>query len=76
VPSEPEKIAREAFRRLRPDQRVAWSRVVADEPHRFVVGVFYGDTRPPSCTLYSVSKVIAEVRLLDDDSAYRPKRSR
>lgn len=72
-PTQAEKIAREAFRRLHPDQRIAWSRLAADEPDRFVVGVFYGDTKPPSYSFYAVSKTTAEVTPIDDGSAYRPK---
>ena len=67
-----EKIAREAFRLLHSDQRIAWTTLAADEADRFVVGVFYGDTRPPNFTFYAVSKTGGEATPLDDDSAYRP----
>jgi hypothetical protein len=72
LPTEAEKIARQAFRRLHSDQRVAWTVLAADESDRFVVGVFHGETRPPSFTFFAVSKAGGEAIPLDDDSAYRP----
>ena len=71
--TEPEKIARAAFHRLHPDQRIAWSTLAADEKDRFVVGIFYGDDLPPDYSFYVVSKTSAEVAPLADDSPYRPK---
>ncbi|MDF2692175.1 MAG: hypothetical protein K0S65_558, partial [Labilithrix sp.] len=38
-----------------------------------VVGVFYGDRKPPRYAFFVVSKASAEAALLEDDSAYRPK---
>jgi hypothetical protein len=73
LPTGPEKIARAAFRQLHPDERIAWSRLAAEEPDRFVVGVFYGQTTPPSYSFYAVSKTTAEATPVDDDSPYRPK---
>jgi nicotinic acid mononucleotide adenylyltransferase len=73
IPTTPEKTAKEAFRCLHPHQRIAWCRLAADESDRFVVSIFYGDTRPPSYAFYAVAKSTAEVTPLDDDSAYRPK---
>jgi len=71
--TEPEKIIREVFRQLRPEQHIAWSKLSADESDRFVVGIFYGDTRPPRYSFYAVNKATGEVTQIDDDSAYRPK---
>jgi hypothetical protein len=50
--------------------------LAADEPERFVLGVFYGETRPPNFTFYAVIKTGGEATPLDDDSAYRPIRWR
>jgi len=70
---QPEKLAEETFCRLEPDEQVAWTRLAADEPERFVVGVFYGATTPPSYRFFAVSKENGQVTQLVDDSAYRPK---
>jgi hypothetical protein len=73
LPTEPERRARAAFRELHPEQCIAWSRVAAEEVDRFVVGVFYGDSRPPRYCFFAISRASAGVTPLDDDSAYRPK---
>ena len=73
LPTQPEKVARGAFSLLHPDRCVAWTTLAAEEDERFVVGIFYGDTRPPSYAFYAVSKQTGEATSLDDDSAYRPQ---
>lgn len=69
----PERAAKAAFARAHPAKRIAWTRLTAEEELRFVVGIYYGDTRPPRYAFYAVNKESGEVRPIDDDSPYRPK---
>jgi hypothetical protein len=66
-----EKTASHAFRRLHPDERIAWTSVRAEEHDRFVVGIFYGRTRPPRHTFFAIDKSTDEVTLVKDDTPYR-----
>jgi hypothetical protein len=68
------RLARAAFDHEHPEGRSHNAIVLADEPERHVVRVFYGDTRPPGLAHYAVPKrdgAVAE--LLADDAPYRPK---
>jgi hypothetical protein len=76
VASAPEKIAAAAFRNSHPAEPVAWTRLAAEENGRFVVGVFYGSTRPPRFRFYEVAKATMRARELNDDEDYRPKQWR
>ena len=69
----PEKTAKKAFLDSHPSERVAWTTLKADEPERFVVGVFFGNTRPPSYIFYELSKQDGTVSEIEDDSPYRPE---
>lgn len=73
LPTSPEKAARARFRDERPGEPVAWTTLAADEPERWVAGVFYGTTRPPQYRFYAVDKRTGHVLALADDSAYRPR---
>lgn len=68
----PEKEVKRVFQESEPGEHVAWTSLSADEPRRFVVGVFYGRTRPPRHAFFEVSKTDGTVRELDDDGPYRP----
>ena len=72
-PSSPDKAAVAAFLAAHPGEHIAWTRVAGDEEDRYVIGVFYGRTRPPRYQFFSVLKASQEVQALEDDSAYRPK---
>jgi hypothetical protein len=73
----PRRLARKAvgyeFRRLYPNERIAWTTLLADEDARYVIGVFYGSTRPPSYQFFGVSKLSGLVQQIEDDEVYRPK---
>ncbi len=71
--TKPEKAARRQFQNDHPGENVAWTRLSADEDDSFVVGVFYGSTRPPKYIFYSISKQDGETIELADDEPYRPK---
>lgn len=68
-----ERAVAAVFRALHPEEPIAWTSVAADEPRRLVVGVYHGDTRPPSYAFFAFEKATREVRPLEDDAAYRPK---
>jgi hypothetical protein len=67
-----ERSARSHFRLIDTESKIAWS-TVKEEEERFVVGVFFGSTRPPQYKFYEVSKKELVATLLADDSAYSPK---
>ena len=67
-----EKIARSHFRSFDAESKIAWS-TLKEEEGRFVVGVYFGSTRPPRYKFYTVSKNELVATPLDDDSAYAPK---
>lgn len=72
-PSDAEKASVAEFLAANPGEYVAWTTLAADEETRYVVGVFYGDTRPPRYCFFAVDKATMEARVLEDDSDYRPK---
>ncbi len=65
--------AKEEFRRLYPDERVACTTLRADEEARYIVGVFYGSARPPRYRFFEVGKDSGLARQIDDDQSYRPR---
>ena len=67
------RVAKEAFGRLYPNETIGWTTLRADEDTRYIVGVFYGSTRPPSFMFFEVSKDLAIARQLEDDKPYRPR---
>lgn len=67
------RAAKEAFRRLYPTETIGWTTLCADEDTRYIVGVFYGSTRPPHHMFFEVSKDSAIARKLEDDELYRPR---
>lgn len=67
------RAAKEAFRRLYPNETIGWTTLRADEDTRYKVGVFYGATRPPSCMFFEVKKDSDLKRKLEDDEPYRPR---
>jgi hypothetical protein len=68
-----EESARRHFRSVDADSKIAWS-TLKEEESRFVVGVFFGSTRPLRYKFYEVSKKELVASPLDDDSAYAPKK--
>ncbi len=76
MPSEAEKIACAAFERSHRGERVAWTKLVADEDARFVVAVYHGMSSPPACAFYAVDRRTGEALPVQDDSAYRSAASR
>jgi len=68
-----ERIVRKAFR-ARNLQEIAWTTLAADEPSRFVVGVFFVvDTIPATYRFFAVDKATMKAEELDDCAAYAPK---
>lgn len=61
------------FRSRYPEEHIVWTKMSADETDRYVIGVFYGDTRPPRYRFYAVKKQTGSVAELEDVSVYRPK---
>lgn len=47
-------VAEQAFLRENPGQRIGRTSILAREDNHVVVGVFYGDTRPPRFWLVTV----------------------
>ena len=68
-----QKEVRDFFLSQHPTEKYVHTRMRADEPDRFVIGVFYGDTRPPRYQFYAVSKQSFLVQKIEDTSPYRPK---
>jgi hypothetical protein len=64
------RAAHKEFYLQHPNDRIAWSRIAADEPGRYVVGVFYGYTRPPGYRFYAVEKRTNRAVELEDGSSY------
>jgi hypothetical protein len=52
---------------------IVWTILTAEESDRFVVGVFYGDTRPPRYIFFAIDKSTDEATVVADDTPYRPK---
>ncbi len=71
MPSEAEKIACAAFERSHPRERVAWTKLLADEDERYVVAVFHGMTSPPARVLYAVDKATREAAPVEEEARYR-----
>jgi hypothetical protein len=65
-------VASHEFRRLYPDERVSWTTLRSDEETRFVIGVYYGSTKPPRYKFFEVTKDVGSARELQDDANYRP----
>ncbi len=71
IASDAEKVACAAFERAHPRERVAWTKLLADEERRYVVAVFHGMSSPPACALYAVDKTTREAAPLEDEPRYR-----
>lgn len=71
--TEAEKSAIAEFLALHPGERIAWTRITAEEEARYVVGVFYGNTAPPRYQFFAVPKATYMAQVLEDDENYRPK---
>lgn len=71
----PVKAAKQTFRESYPDQEIAWTRCTTEET-RYVVGVFYGSTRPPRYIFYTIDKTDNSAAILQNDENYRPKQWR
>jgi hypothetical protein len=67
-----EESARALFRATNPAFSIAWS-TLKEEQDRYVVGIFFGSTRPPHYKFYVVSKNGLIATLLADDSDYAPR---
>jgi hypothetical protein len=74
--SNAEKAARRAFEAEHVGERVSWSTLEADEEDRHVVGLAYGNTRPPQRKYYAVSKATKAVEVILDATRYRPLHDR
>jgi hypothetical protein len=72
----PVKRVRQFFRQHFPNESLAWLRLAAEEESRWVVGVFFGDTRPPNYKFFAMSRASGEISELEDCSQYAPKRWR
>lgn len=68
----PISTVRQFFNERYPDQSIAWLRLAANEAPRSVVGVFYGNTRPPRCKFFAISHDSNDVAELDDCREYTP----
>jgi hypothetical protein len=69
----PLKQFRQFFRQHFPNETVAWLQLAATEQSRWVVGVFFGSTKPPSYKFFAVSRASGEISELDDCSQYAPR---
>jgi hypothetical protein len=69
----PLKQVRKFFGQRFPNESVAWVRLAATEQSRWVVGVFFGATAPPSYKFFAVSRASGEISELDDCSQYAPQ---
>lgn len=74
--SRPLKLVRRFFQEQYPQQSIAWLRLSADEPSRWVVGVFYGSTIPPRYKFFAVDRKSERIAELDDFQQYAPKQWR
>lgn len=72
-PNDAEKSAVAAFLIQHPGERIAWTRLIAEEENRYIVGVFYGDVRPRSYQFFAIDRTAMTATVLEDDTAYRPK---
>jgi hypothetical protein len=52
----PLKLVRGFFRQHYPQESIGWLRLAADEPSRWVVGVFYGSMRPRHYKFFVVNR--------------------
>jgi hypothetical protein len=69
-----EQLVKEVFAAEQPGERLVRVKLVADELERFVVAVLHGSIANPAYRFYAVSKARREVSIVDDDTAYRPRR--
>lgn len=69
----PLKQSRQFFHQQFPNETVAWLRLAATEQSRWVVGVFFGATAPPSYKYFAVARAGGEISELDDCSQYAPR---
>ena len=69
----PLKLVRRCFADKNPHQRIAWVLLSAVEPSRWIVGVFFGPTRPPNYKFFAVGRNSEQVTELDEYSEYTPK---
>ena len=74
--SRPLKLVRRFSQEQYPQQSIAWLRLSADEPSRWVVGVFYGSTIPPRYKFFAVDRKSERIAELDDFQQYAPKQWR
>gem|GEM_PF-4593083 len=62
----------ELFAKLYPEEH-GYPHLKVDEPDRFVIWVWYGQTRPPRYQFFYVNKSDLLAHVMKDDSNYRPK---
>ena len=67
------RAAKEKFQEHFPGEKVSWTRFVADEESRWVVGVFYGQSKLPRYSFWAVAKASGTVGIIESDGKYRPK---
>jgi hypothetical protein len=71
--SRPKKLARDYFRHHYSHRPIGWVSLTATEPSRWVVGVFFGSTRPPRYKFFAVERGSGAVTEVADCSPYAPK---
>ena len=69
-----ETLAKEVFLAAFPEARIVRATMCADELERFVVAVQHGTLGDPQYMFYAVSKAARQVSVIQDDTAYRPRR--
>ncbi len=74
--SQPLKIVRRFFRQQYPNESIAWLRLSAAQPERWVVGVFFGSARPPRYKFFAVNRRSEEIVELVDCRQHAPKQWR
>jgi hypothetical protein len=61
------------FSSLYPEEKIVKVLLEVEEPDRYVIWVWYDQSRPPTSKFFYVNKSDFIAHVLDDDSKYRPK---
>jgi hypothetical protein len=66
----PLKLARAFFRREHPHESIAWLRLADADSSRWLVGVYSGETIPPTCKFYAIDRQSGEIVELQECAQY------
>ena len=70
------RVASQEFRLLYPNEGIAWTALRAVEETRYIIGVYYGTTRPPYRKYFEILKGSTVALELENDAIYRPRNDR